>query len=344
MTDFVSNVIVTNGGIKPSKRNTPLDIRTRISTLKEVPNIPLPFTGMIFFVETEDTYYRVKSLKSKLIGGRPQEDAQIDKYEKLVNFEGVASEKWVKEQLSYIEMTPGVQGPKGEKGDQGPQGPAGKDGAKGEKGEQGPMGPQGPAGKDGVAGPEGPVGLQGPEGPQGPKGDRGLQGPVGPAGKNGKDGKFDMTTLYDELETEDKSVLGAINELLGLVKKLTPDTPLGTKMFYGYIPYEVSGTIENFNQITYQMVEEAADAMRAVEPDRIGKVSVGDVPEGGLVVVAIPAAYKFEVTKDNGIGGEVPFNTTVVGSNGTTVVWNGIPYRIYGEIMLTSGEIFTYIQ
>ena len=344
MTDFNNNVIVTNGGIKPSKRNTPLDVRTRIANLSEVPLIPLPFTGMIFYVEMDDTYYRVKSLKSKLIGGRPQEDVQIDKYEKLINFDGMATEKWVKEQLSSIEITPGAQGPQGSQGEAGPQGPAGKDGEKGEQGPQGPKGEQGPAGKDGEAGPQGPVGLQGPQGPQGPKGEQGIQGPVGPSGKNGKDGKFDISTLYEDLETIDKSVIGAINELLGLIKKLTPDTPLGTKMFYGYIPYEVSGTIEEFNQITYEMVIGAADAMRAVEPDRIGKVSVGDAPEGGIVVVAIPAVYKFDVTKDNGIGGEAPFNTAVVGANGTTVVWNGIPYNVYGEIMLTSGEIFVYIQ
>lgn len=343
-TDFNKDVILTVGAFKTSKRNTPLDIRTRIENLSEVPNIPLPYVGMIFYVASENEYYRVLTLKSKVVGGRPQEDITINTYEKLVKLEGLATEEWVKKEISYIEATPGPQGPvgpqgpKGDKGETGEQGPAG---AAGKDGVAGPQGPQGPKGEQGEIGPQGPVGLQGPQGPIGPKGETGV---AGPKGDKGEAGKFNINELYDNLETENKDVIGAINELLGYIKQLTPDTPIGTKMFYGYLPYEVTGTIDDFNQITMDMITKSGEAVKAVSPSRVGKVSAGMIPEGSIVFAAIPSAYKYEVTKDNGIGGEVPFNTSVLGSNGSTIVLNGVTYTIYGELMLTSGEVFIYID
>ena len=67
-------------------------------------------------------------------------------------------------------------------------------------------GPQGPKGDTGDTGPQGPKGDTGLTGPQGPKGDTGDTGPQGPAGE------FDSTTTFDTLETENKTVISAINE------------------------------------------------------------------------------------------------------------------------------------
>ena len=61
--------------------DTPLDARTRISTLGDVSNIALPFIGMMFFCASTGKYYRVISLKSKQIGAAQQANAQIDQYE-----------------------------------------------------------------------------------------------------------------------------------------------------------------------------------------------------------------------------------------------------------------------
>ena len=43
----------------------PLDARTRIETLDEVPMIEFPFIGMMFYVKNEDKFYVVKSLKGE---------------------------------------------------------------------------------------------------------------------------------------------------------------------------------------------------------------------------------------------------------------------------------------
>ena len=55
-------------------------------------------------------------------------------------------------------------------------------------------------------------------------------------GEKGEDGKFDMETLYDILQTEDKTVIGAINELFNLINKwMHPDCDVKAQMFYGII-------------------------------------------------------------------------------------------------------------
>ena len=93
------------------------------------------------------------------------------------------------------------------------------------------------------------------------------------------------------------------------------------------------------------MIVKSGDTVKEVPAERIGKVSVGTVTEGSLVIIAIPSVYKFNVTKDNGLGGKVSFTTTdVVGSNGSDVVFDGTPYRIYGEMLLTDGELFVHID
>lgn len=136
-----------------------------------------------------------------------------------------ASQAYVDDAISAIELTPG---PQGEQGPIGPQGPAGEVGPKGETGEQGPAGEDyilteedkqeiagmvevsGGAdltnyytktevdeaiavieltpGPQGPKGDQGEQGLTGPEGPQGPKGDKGDQGEIGPQGIQGEQG------------------------------------------------------------------------------------------------------------------------------------------------------------
>lgn len=148
-----------------------------------------------------------------------------------VDLTGYATEEYVDNAISTIELTPGpagpqgpqgekgadgkdgapgkdgAQGPKGDKGDKGDTGPAGPQGEKGADGAQGIQGIQGPAGKDGAkgdkgdTGPQGPQGIQGPKGdtgatgPQGPQGEKGDTGATGPAGKDGANGKDGYTPV-----------------------------------------------------------------------------------------------------------------------------------------------------
>jgi hypothetical protein len=162
--DFSKNALVISGGIQPSTKNTPGDIRTRIDSIKNVSQIPLPFIGMIFYVEDEEKFYVVKSLKSKKVGIIVSSDSVIDEYEPLLM--GIASEEFVKQEIDKIELIPG---PKGDQGEQGPQG------------------------EQGIPGEVGPMGPQGPQGEMGPQGPQGQMGPEGPAGKDGKD--FDPAIL-----------------------------------------------------------------------------------------------------------------------------------------------------
>lgn len=93
----------------------------------------------------------------------------------------------------------------------------GNTGATGSQGPKGDTGPQGPQGIQGIQGPKGDTGAKGATGatgaigPQGPKGDTGATGPQGPKGT------FDATTTFSSLNTSDKTVIGAINELLRMM-------------------------------------------------------------------------------------------------------------------------------
>ena len=394
-TDFSTDVILLNGALKPTKRNTPLDCRTVIETIKEVSKIPLPYVGMIFYVKDENQLYKVTTLKSKLIAGKPQEDYQVNKYEKIIDLSDYTTKEYVDNSIAEIQQKPGIQGEKGDKGDPGADGADGADGKsayqiavekgfvgdetawlaslKGEKGADGVIGADGADGKSayqiavekgfegdetawlaslkgadgaqGIDGAKGEAGPQGPAGEAGPKGDPGEAGPQGPAGEKGADGIFDIAHQYASLGTDAKDVIGSINEILAMVKKMLPSETASDKMYYGYIPYEVSGVIDNYTEITKDMITRSGKTVISANAERIGKVSVGNVPVGALVIVAIPAIYKFTVTKDNGLGGKVAFRTDdVVGANGADVVFDGTQYKIYGEMLLTDGELFVHID
>ena len=127
------------------------------------------------------------------------QDAQLNNNNGNINID--LSNYATKEDLQRIELTPG---PKGERGEQGIQGP---------KGEQGPIGLTGPQGPKGDTGERGPQGLTGERGEQGIQGPKGEQGPIGLSGPKGNDGTFNPNTTFQELKTESKTVIGALNEV-----------------------------------------------------------------------------------------------------------------------------------
>ena len=91
-TNFNKSVVL-NGGVQPSSKDTPGDIRTRIQTIADVETIPVPFIGMIFYVIDENKYYKVLSLKGKQIAGITMPNMLVDAYEELM--EGYATEEFV---------------------------------------------------------------------------------------------------------------------------------------------------------------------------------------------------------------------------------------------------------
>ena len=74
------STIQVGGQLQPGTVDTPLDARSRVATLGDIANIPLPFVGMQFYVKATGKMYVVKSLKSKQIGPVVTENAAIDEY------------------------------------------------------------------------------------------------------------------------------------------------------------------------------------------------------------------------------------------------------------------------
>lgn len=209
------------------------------------------------------------------------------------------------------------------------------------KGAQGPAGPQGDKGDQGEVGPQGPAGVQGPAGPQGERGPQGEQGVQGPAGK------FDKTALFNELLTDSKNVIGAINELYRLIKG---EPPVEDKnlIYYGYIPYSVTGMLANgYEDITLDMIKHQDSHITTSSNKVEGKINVGGgiIPEECYIIVAVPRDKGIVVKKDDGFGGKVNFGVGdgVHSANGIDVEYEGVQYSLYGELTLVSGERFIYM-
>lgn len=212
---------------------------------------------------------------------------------------------------------------------------------KGAQGPAGPQGPQGEKGDQGEVGPQGPAGVQGPAGPQGERGPQGEQGVQGPAGK------FDKTALFNELLTDSKNVIGAINELYRLIKG---EPPVEDKnlIYYGYIPYSVTGMLANgYEDITLDMIKHQDSHITTSSNKVEGKINVGDgiIPEECYIIVAVPRDKGIVVKKDDGFGGKVNFGVGdgVHSANGIDVEYEGVQYSLYGELTLVSGERFIYM-
>ena len=185
-------------------------------------------------------------------------------------------------------------------------------------------------------------GPQGPAGEQGPQGEKGDVGPQGPAGI------FDETYKYVDLKTINKQIIPAINEIYDMIKNFKPESggdsgeTGGNKMYYGFIPYSVSGSIE-YEDITKELLE--IDTVKKVEPGVLPRTSTGQFDEGDMIVVAFPADKNLVAYKDNGFNAKVPFDGEGVPCvNGLDVNIGGVDYKVYGEMMLISGELFIYVD
>ena len=66
-TNFNENSIVSSGGFKPSSKDTPLDIRTRVETEQDIYEIPNPYIGMIVYVKDTGKRFEILTLIEKRI-------------------------------------------------------------------------------------------------------------------------------------------------------------------------------------------------------------------------------------------------------------------------------------
>ncbi len=194
----------------------------------------------------------------------------------------------------------------------------------------------------------GPQGEKGEQGPQGERGEQGPEGPQGPAGKDGKDGTFDSNAEFEDLLTSSKTIVGAINELFELLKSIADQVPPEDEeetladIYYGYFPYSVDESLNNFNNITIDHILHD-DAVIKTANGVLDKTSLGNVPEACFIVVAIKEELGLKAQKDNGIGGLVDFDESVCGANNLKTNFNGQSYLLFGEYTIISGERFIYI-
>ena len=119
-------------------------------------------------------------------------------------------------------------------------------------------------------------------------------------------------------------------------------------IYYGYIPASVAGDTPKVPTITQAMLDNPASSIVTADAVVLDKTSLGVVPAGALVVVAIPADAGLVATKFDGIADKVPFalnnGATGTGSNGVEVVLNSVIYKLYGEFKLNDAELFIYID
>lgn len=171
---------------------------------------------------------------------------------------------------------------------------------------------------------------------------QGEQGPMGPQGEKGEDGTFDPEVEFAELQTESKTIIGAINEIFELLKKNNNDEIELANVYYGYFPYTVDPDLRNYADIKLEYLLHE-DAVMETAEGVLDKTSTGDVPSGGFIVVAIKKELGLTAKKDDGIGGLVEFDETDMGANGVEVVFNDVEYLLFGEFAVIDGERFIYI-
>lgn len=112
-------------------------------------------------------------------------------------------------------------------------------------------------------------------------------------------------------------------------------------IFYGHLVNQLT----SYADITGDMLVSPENHIISVSAGTMGKTSCGVMEEGDKVVVLIPVDTSYTATKDNGFGGQMAFNTALLGSNGENIVTvDGIQYRVYGEMMTTEGEMFVYVD
>lgn len=112
-------------------------------------------------------------------------------------------------------------------------------------------------------------------------------------------------------------------------------------LFYGSLVDQIT----DMGEITPEMLVSPDNHIVSVRADKMGKTSCGTINVGSKVVVLIPEDRNLTATKDNGFGGKMAFSTQIMGANGEPVVTiDGTRYKVYGELMAVSGEVFIYVD
>lgn len=109
----------------------------------------------------------------------------------------------------------------------------------------------------------------------------------------------------------------------------------GSSTSKGEILYGIIRGLSSFSAITDAQV--AGLTKLSSKPSGITNV---DITEGDTLVVLTQGDV---VKKDDGIGGKVDFDTSIMGANGEKVTVGGTQYSAYGETFIVSGTTGFYI-
>lgn len=123
-------------------------------------------------------------------------------------------------------------------------------------------------------------------------------------------------------------------------------------MYYGRLSFQdVGGTnsVIPYSQITEAMINKGVTDGKLTKeaPKTMGRTSMGeakDTAELDYIIVAVPASKNYTVTKDNGIGGKMAFDEDTAGANGVDITINNVACKLYGEMLLSQGQYFIYVD
>lgn len=217
---------------------------------------------------------------------------------------------------------------------------------------------------EGPSGPTGPRGATGATGPQGPIGETGATGPRGEAGQNAVNPNFSIGTVTT-LDAGSQATVALTGTYPNLVLNFGiprgadgsgggTEEPVDTTpyMYYGRLSFQdVGGTnsVIPYSQITEAMINKGVNDGKLTKetPKTMGKTSMGefaDTAEFDYIIVAVPASKNYTVTKDNGLGGKMAFDEDTAGANGVDITINNVACKLYGEMLLSQGQLFIYVD
>ena len=129
------------------------------------------------------------------------------------------------------------------------------------------------------------------------------------------------------------------------------DIGFRNNIVYGY--YMGRGVTLDPKNISVRELEEATTVMNKAPLEAMGKTSIfpgGACPQAATYFVILPADCELNVTRDNGIGGKVPFDESVLsgdlkfGCNCVETELNGVPVKVWGQFMMAGIQMFMYVD
>ena len=182
-----------------------------------------------------------------------------------------------------------------------------------------------------------------------------LKGDTGAAGRDGTNAVNPNFTIGTVIELEKGNpptvtISGTYPNLVLNFGIPTKEPTAVEYMYYGRLSIEdVGGRVIPYNNITEAMILKGVTDGKLTKsaPHTLKKESLGlasTTAVGDYQIVVVPTAKNYSVTKDNGLGGKVPFNEETAGANGIDITINTIPCKLYGEMLIAQGETFIYID